>query len=48
MLEIDFNFINSQSVILIVKGIAAGIGDDTSRYCKRKELMQNIQQARNI
>lgn len=37
-MEIDFNFINSQSVILIVKGIAAGIGDDTKQVLQKEGI----------
>lgn len=38
MLEIDFNFIGSQSVISIVKGIAAGIGDDTKQVLQKEGI----------
>lgn len=38
MLEIDFKFIDSQSVISIVKGIAAGIGDDTKQVLQKEGI----------
>ena len=38
MLEIDFKFIDSQSVVSIVNGIAAGIGDDTKQVLQKEGI----------
>lgn len=38
MLEVDFNFISPQNVISIVRGIAAGVGDDTKQVLQREGI----------
>ena len=38
LLEIDFKFIDSQSVISIVRGIVAGIGDDTKQVLQKEGI----------